>query len=174
MLNLKGEHIYLRALEPGDLEFLYAVENNTAIWQISNTVTPYSKHVLQLYLDNAHRDIYDVKQLRLCICDHRDTVIGLIDLFDFDPINHRAGLGIVVHEAQQRNQGVGAEAITLLMDYAFSKLQLHQLFANVMVDNAPSIHLFKKLGFESVGIKKDWVFDNGQYKDEILFQKVKK
>ncbi|WP_273567203.1 GNAT family N-acetyltransferase [Maribacter halichondriae] len=173
MLTLKGEHIYLRALEPDDLEFLYQLENNTAIWEISNTVTPFSKHVLKLYLDNAHRDIFDVKQLRLCICNLKNSVIGLIDLFDFDPKNHRAGLGLVVLEEKERNKGVGAEAISLLVDYAFSALQLHQIYANVMEDNAASIHLFKKLGFEEVGTKKDWIYSNVGYKNELLFQKIK-
>lgn len=173
MVSLKGEHINLRALEPEDLLFLYELENNTEIWEISNTVTPYSKHVLSLYLENAHRDIYDVKQLRLCICDKKDMVIGLIDLFDFDPKNHRAGLGIVVLHEEKRNQGVGAEAITIFMHYAFSVLELRQIFANVMEDNNASIHLFKKLGFTLVGVKKDWIFSNGKYKNELLFQKIK-
>ncbi|MCP4974643.1 MAG: GNAT family N-acetyltransferase, partial [Maribacter sp.] len=52
MENLKGDHIYLRALEPDDLNFIYELENNTAIWEISGTTTPYSKHVLKQYLDN--------------------------------------------------------------------------------------------------------------------------
>lgn len=173
MLTLKGEHIYLRALEPDDLEFLYQLENNTAIWEISNTVAPFSKHVLKLYLDNAHRDIFDVKQLRLCICNLENNVVGLIDLFDFDPKNHRAGLGLVVLEEKERNKGIGAEAITLLVDYAFSALQLHQIYANVMEDNAASIHLFKKLGFHEVGAKEDWIYSNGGYKNELLFQKIK-
>ena len=172
MLKLSGDTIYLRALEPEDLEFLYQLENNTEIWEISNTVTPYSKHVLKLYLENAHRDIYDVKQLRLCICDSKGGAVGLIDLFDFDPKNHRAGLGIVVLEQKERNRGVGAEAIKLVMKYAFSTLGLRQLFANVIEDNQASIHLFKKLGFQEVGIKKDWIFGNGNYKNEILFQKI--
>lgn len=173
MLSLKGEHIRLRALEPNDLDFLYKLENNEAIWEISGTTTPYSRHVLQEYLDNAHRDIYDVKQLRLCICDESDTVIGLIDLFDFDPKNHRAGLGLIILEHKNRNRGVGAEAIRLVTDYAFSTLGLRQLYANVIIGNDVSIHLFKKLGYEEVGIKKDWIFSNGIYKDEILFQKLR-
>lgn len=173
MLSLKGEQIRLRALEPADLDFLYELENNVAIWEISGTTTPYSRHVLKQYLDNAHRDIYEVKQLRLCICDKKDEVVGLIDLFDFDPKNHRAGVGIVVLEGKSRNRGVGAEAIRLLTDYAFSTLALRQLFANVVVGNDASIHLFKKLGFQEVGIKKDWIFSDGGYKDEILFQKLK-
>jgi len=173
MVSLQGEYIRLRALEPNDLDFLYKLENDVAIWEISGTTTPYSRHVLNQYLDNAHRDIYDVKQLRLCICSESDTVIGLIDIFDFDPKNHRAGIGIVVLEDKNRNRGVGAEAIRLLTDYAFSILGLRQLYANVIEGNDASIHLFKKLGFEEVGIKKDWIFSNGFYKNEILFQKLK-
>ncbi len=174
MLDLKGEHIYLRALEPHDLEFLYQLENNTRIWEISGTTTPYSLHVLQHYLDNAHRDIYDVKQLRLCICETTTgKVQGFIDLFDFDPKNHRAGLGIVVLDTEERNKGIASETISLLCDYVFSILELRQLFANVAEDNHVSIHLFEKMGFEQVGIKKDWIFSNGIYKNEILYQKIK-
>jgi len=173
MLKLAGDTIYLRALEPEDLEFLYELENNTEIWEISNTITPYSKHVLKLYLENAHRDIYEVKQLRLCICNKEHKVVGLIDLFDFDPKNHRAGLGIVVLDEKERNKGVGAEAISIIIDYAFSTLELRQLFANVIEDNHASVHLFKKLGFQEIGIKKDWIFSDSGYKNEILFQKIR-
>ncbi|MGB5499970.1 MAG: GNAT family N-acetyltransferase [Maribacter sp.] len=172
MVNLKGENIYLRALEPDDLNFLYELENNTAIWEISGTTMPYSRHVLKQYLDNAHRDIYDVKQLRLCICKG-EKVLGLIDLFDFDPQHKRAGVGIVILEEKERNQGIGTEAIQLLTEYGYTTLGLRQLFANVMADNLASIHLFKKMGFEEVGVKKDWIFSNGKFKNEILLQKIK-
>ncbi|MDT7830656.1 GNAT family protein [Pricia sp. S334] len=173
MLALQGEHISLRALEPEDLDFLYHLENSIDIWEISGTTTPYSRYVLKKYLDHAHLDIYDVKQLRLCICDEGGTAVGLIDMFDFDPKNRRAGIGIVVLEAGNRNRGVGSESIRLLTEYAFSVLDLHQLYANVVEDNAGSIHLFKKLGFKEVGVKRDWIFSNGSYKDEILFQKLR-
>jgi diamine N-acetyltransferase len=123
-------------------------------------------------LDNAHRDIYDVKQLRLCICKG-EKVLGLIDLFDFDPQNKRAGVGIVILEDKERNQGIGTEAINLLSDYSFTTLGLRQLFANVMEDNSASLYLFKKIGFEEVGIKKDWIYSNGEFKNEILLQKIR-
>ncbi len=172
MQKLKGSNIYLRALEPEDLDFLFLLENNEAIWEVSGTLTPYSKQVLGHYLENAHRDIFDVKQLRLAICEASTQVVGLVDLFDFDPKNKRAGLGIVVLESQNRNKGIGAEAVALLVQYAFQTLDLHQLYANVGADNAPSIHLFEKLGFSLVGVKKDWRYSHGAYKDELLFQKI--
>ncbi len=173
-MKLKGEHIHLRAIEPADLDFLYELENNPDIWEVSGTITPYSKHILKSYLENAHRDIFDVKQLRLCICNKENRVIGLIDLFDFDPKNKRAGIGIVIGERTDRNKGYGEEALTLLCEYAFQTLQLRQLYANVGEDNAPSIHLFQKLGFSESGRKIDWIYSRGTYKDELLFQKINK
>ena len=73
MLSLKGDKIYLRALEPEDLDFVHAVENNEEFWEVSATQTPYSRFMIKQYLENAHRDIYDVKQLRLVICDLKDN-----------------------------------------------------------------------------------------------------
>ncbi len=173
MLNLQGQQIYLRALEPTDLDFLYRLENNTNVWEISGTITPYAKHVLKSYLANAQLDIYQVKQLRLAICDRQDAVIGLIDLFDFDPVNHRAGMGIIVLEEQNRNQGAGTEAVSILCDYVFATLQLKQVYANILEDNVKSKRLFEKMGFEPVGVKKAWIFQNGTYKNEILYQKIR-
>ncbi|MEC7264087.1 MAG: GNAT family N-acetyltransferase [Bacteroidota bacterium] len=172
MLKLKGDKVVLRALEPSDLDFLYQLENDTSIWEISGTLKPYSKKVLQLYLENAHLDIYEVKQLRLCICDLESECIGLIDLFDFDPKNRRAGIGIVIARSDDRNKGVGAEALSLLCDYAFSVLDLHQLFANILEDNESSIHLFEKMGFERIGVKKEWIRTSSGFKNEIMFQKI--
>jgi diamine N-acetyltransferase len=173
MLSLKGRNIYLRALEPDDLDFLYQLENNTEVWEVSGTLTPYSKKVLQLYLDNAHRDIYEVKQLRLCVCNTKDKVIGLVDIFDFDPSNARAGVGIIILDEQDRGKGAGKEALELVIEYCFTILNLHQLYANILDANEPSKRLFQKLGFESVGVKKDWLLINGEFKNEVLYQKIK-
>ena len=98
--------------------------------------------------------------------------IGLIDLFDFNPSHKRAGVGILIHPKFQQN-GFASEAISLLINYSFSILDLHQLFANITSDNTKSISLFKKYNFKEVGIKKDWILSQGKFKDEILFQLIK-
>jgi diamine N-acetyltransferase len=173
MITLKGTHIYLRALEPEDLEFLHSVENDERIWEVSNTQTPYSKFLIKRYLENAQQDIYEAKQLRLAICKDREfRAVGLIDLFDFDPRNQRAGVGIIIKDTGDRNLGIGSEALELLIKYAFGPLNLHQLFANIDVNNEPSITLFAKFGFEKIGVKKDWNLVAGKYKDEALFQLI--
>ena len=80
----------------------------------------------------------------------------------------------MVLQNEDRNKGVASEAIQLLCQYSFDTLNLHQLFANVASDNQTSIHLFKKMGFEEVGVKKDWIFSQGDFKNEILYQKISK
>lgn len=172
MVSLQGNIIKLRALETADLDLLFELENNPSVWEISGTMAPYSRDVLKLYLENAHRDIYDVKQLRLVICTQDNEAIGLIDLFDFDPKNRRAGVGIVISDEGNRNRGVGTEALEILCKYAFKTLNLRQLYANILEGNERSLYLFKKLGFELVGTKRDWIFNEGIFKNELLFQKI--
>ena len=60
----------------------------------------------------------------------------------------------------------------LLIEYAFTNLNLHQLYANISTENAASTALFTKFGFEKIGVKKDWTFVKGVYKDEAIFQLI--
>lgn len=174
-MKLQNQHIFLRALEPEDLDFLYTTENNPEIWHLSHTQTPFSRFALKHYLEGSlGGDIYTLKELRLVICRLEDNqAIGFIDLFDFDAKNKRAGVAIVIENKENRGKGYGSEALELLKDYAFSVLELHQLYANILADNPESIRLFLKHNFREVGTKKDWHFENGKFKDEILFQRIK-
>lgn len=172
MITLKGKHVYLRALEPEDLEFVHAVENDESIWEISNTQTPFSKFIIKQYLENAHKDIYEVKQLRLVISNYNDAPLGMIDIFDFDFKNSRAGIGILIKDTEARGKGYGSEALKLLVSYCFTHLGLHQLYCNISEENEVSIKLFKNEGFKQVGLKKDWNYVNNSYKNEYLFQLI--
>lgn len=173
MITLQGKNIYLRALEPEDLEFVFDIENDQTIWEFSNTQTPYSRFLIRQYLENAHQDIYEAKQLRLAICKNEDfKAIGLIDLFEYDPRNNRAGIGILIKEEGNRNQGIGSQALEILIDYSFKQLNLKQLFANINPQNEASVSLFANFGFEKIGIKKQWNLIDGVYKDEAMFQLI--
>lgn len=172
MATLIGKHINLRALEPSDLDFLFSIENNESFWELSNTQLPYSKHILLNYINNAHQDIYEAKQYRFVICNTEDTPIGTIDLFDFDPQHFKVGVGILILP-QHQNKGLGAEALELVIDYAFTYLNIHQIFANITSDNLKSIALFENFKFKKAGEKKDWLFVNGKFKNEILYQLIK-
>lgn len=170
MNTLHGNTVSLRALEPEDLQFLFDTENDESFWEVSHTQTPFSKFLLKQYLENAHLDIFEAKQLRLIIEEKlNNTPVGMIDLFDFNPQHFRAGIGVLIHQKYQKN-GFASEALQLLINYCFTHLNLHQMYANITSDNSKSIALFKKHKFTEIGLKKDWTFNNGKFKDEILFQ----
>ena len=173
MKTLKGEHIFLRALELSDLDFLYTLENDESLWEVSNTTTPYSKYILLQYLENSHRDIYDVQQLRLAICKKEDEALGgFIDLYDFDPKHSRVGVGIVIFSEEDKRKGYASEALGLTCNYAFKHLNVHQIFAGISEQNQGSIKLFEKAGFERGGLKKEWIFSDGNYKSEYFYQLI--
>jgi diamine N-acetyltransferase len=173
MQTLKGDFVYLRALEPEDLDLIYRIENDESIWELSHTQTPYSRYLIKEYLENAHRDIYETKQLRLVICGPDSSVLGLVDLFDFDPKNKRVGLGILIINPQNRGTGIGSEALDLVMNYGFNHLNIHQIYCNISEVNTASIALFEKKGFLLVGVKKDWNFNYGVFTNERLYQLIK-
>lgn len=168
-----GKHIRLRALEPTDVEVLYAWENDTTVWKVSNTLTPFSRFQLEEYVMNTQNDIFAARQLRLMI-DLVESMAGeksagTIDLFDFDPVHARAGLGILVREPY-RKKGYAAEALGLFLRYAFGTLGLHQLYCNISPGNIASVNLFEKFGFTRCGIKKEWIRDGHEWQDEWMFQ----
>ncbi|MDX5419399.1 MAG: GNAT family N-acetyltransferase [Hymenobacteraceae bacterium] len=169
---LQSDHTFLRALEPSDLDFLYTLENDTSVWHVGSTLTPFSKFVLEQYLENAALDIYTIKQLRLVICSTDHQAIGAIDLFDFDPLHRRAGIGIVV-SAPFRGQGHAAQALSLLLNYCQHTLQLHQVYCTVTASNHTSIRLFKNAGFEEVGMRREWLRkSDGSWDDVVEMQRL--
>lgn len=168
---LENRTISLRAPEPEDLDIMYLWENNTSIWRVSGTLVPFSKFVLKQYLENAGKDIFETKQLRLIIqlqADHRP--VGAIDLFDFDPFHRRAGIGILIADPSDRRKGYAREALETLKNYCFGVLGLHQIYCNIASGNKGSIKLFASAGFKAVGEKKEWLFDGQGFESEWLYQ----
>lgn len=170
-----GKKVALRAMEPADVDLLYNWENDLSVWQLSNTIAPFSRFVLEQYVMNADQDIYSSKQLRLMIVTNEENekprTIGSIDLFDFDPKNLRVGIGILIIK-EEREKGYASEALELVIRYVFDTLCLHQIYCNIPVGNESSIKLFQKMGFKVAGQKKDWLIINKQWVVELLLQLI--
>jgi diamine N-acetyltransferase len=170
---MRSENLQLRALEPSDVDLLYQWENDTSVWHLSNTITPFSRFVLEQYIMSTD-DIFASKQLRLMIDLNRATgsqTIGCIDIFDFDPIHMRAGIGIMIID-KERGKGYASEALDLIIDYAFRHLKLNQLYSNIISTNTASLELFKKKHFRIIGVKEEWLRVDKQWADEYMLQLI--
>ena len=169
---LKYGKVSLRPLEPDDIDLLYQWENDMSVWEISNTKTPYSKHILAQYIKQSTKDIYETRQLRLIIMSESGLPVGAIDLFDFEPYHLRAGVGILIHNTENRLRGYAYDALEAISSYALEVLGMKQLYANISADNTNSVNLFIKAGFQQAGLKKNWLKTSKGWKDEYLYQKI--
>ena len=168
----------LRKIEPSDLPFLYQWENDATMWADSDTHNPLSRHDLHQYIENTTGDIYRDGQLRLIIESSDATqrllnttqpttrILGCIDLFDFDARNRKAAIGMYI-APEARGQGVGKQAVQLLLDYAFGFLHLRMLYAIISVHNTACSHIYEQMGFVGSSPLANWTLEG----DARLWQK---
>ena len=152
-----SERVRLRAMEPEDLEVMYAMENDSQTWDVTNFTVPYSRFVLKQYIENSECDMFADRQLRMMIIRVEDDA------------HARGEVGIAIRKEYQGN-GYAKEALRLLCDYVFSFLYLKQLIVHISVDNEASICLFESCGFVRCGLLREWWRVGGCYKDVVLLQ----
>ncbi|MBQ4394481.1 MAG: GNAT family N-acetyltransferase [Paludibacteraceae bacterium] len=156
--------VKLRKIEPSDLPFLYQWENDAAVWADGANHNPLSKQDLRDYIASTTGDIYKDGQLRLIIEDHstrntQPSTIGCIDLFDFDPRNRRAALGMYI-VPEYRGKGVGREALKQLESYAFDFLHLRCLYAVIATNNQACSALYEHAGYTPSSPLHAWTLES--------------
>lgn len=191
----RGE-VRLRALEPEDVDRLYIWENDRDMWPFGGTSAPLSRHQLWEYATDYDANPFAAGQLRLIIelATAPDNAIpqssqssqssqnsqnsqsspipcGIIDLYDIDPVNSRAMVGIMV-APQWRSRGIATRALELVGEYCRDILGLATIASEVASDNLPSIRLFGgKAGYRQVGERPSWYRRRERFVSALLFQK---
>lgn len=160
----------LRALEPQDALLLYEWENDPHIWAQGCTLAPYSLKQLRDYTENYDGDIYSARQLRLMIvADDTGETVGTVDLYDFDPVNSRCGVGILVAPPHRR-KGYALKALEDVAEYCRTRLSLHQLWCVAGADNEASRSLFTRAGYKASGCLQSWLRTADRYTDAYIYQ----
>ena len=118
------DKISLRALEPSDIEVLMKIENDDKYWKYANRTEPYSRDLLQKYIEQQKQDIFVVKQKRFAISQKNIDTLGFIDIFDFEPMHRRAGVGIFLLD-EFRGKKIGRKCVNILGNYAKTHLNLN-------------------------------------------------
>ncbi len=169
---LHSHRLHLRALEPGDADFMYEVENDAEAWRYSDTIAPLSRKVLRDYALNYDADPFSAGQLRLIITEEgNNTPVGIVDLYEVSHRHLRAFIGIYICK-DYRNKGYAEETIALIEEYAQNTLHLHQLGAKIEEGHEKVIKLFSSLGFKCSGKLEEWLSaPNGEYVDMLIYTK---
>ena len=149
----------LRKIEPSDLPFLYQWENDAASWADGANHNPLSQQDLRDYIASTTGDIYKDGQLRLIIESSNPATLGCVDLFDFDPRNRRAAIGMYI-APEYRGKGVGHEALKQLESYAFGFLHLRCLYAVIATNNTPCSTLYSHAGYTPSSVLSAWTLES--------------
>lgn len=170
---IKGEKIYLRPFNEGDVEKWYQ-------WFNDEEVTHYMDK--RRFPNTPEKQLEFMKQINASTADiqlaivHQkdDELIGTVGLHQIDFINRNADISIVIGEKKYWKKGFGKEAGALIIDHAFNMLNLHKLTAGMVEENMASYNLFVSLGFEKEGVYKEQVFLHGKYRNIVKLGLPKK
>lgn len=174
---------FLRALEPDDLNAVFEAENRREALLSGECRIPYSYAFLKQYIESSLKETFlSAGQLRLIVSRFAEAGepcsvsggredVGIVDFFNYDVFCARAEIGILLYD-RARAQGLSPKILHTALNYARNQLNLHQLYAEILADNAPSLHLFREAGFEPCGTKKEWFRAGGEWMDVHCFQKL--
>ena len=165
---LVGKNLYLRPLEAPDLDgpYLDWINDYSVTRFLEAGLFPNTREGLEQYVRSVSQNPQNVM---LAIIDKdTDKHIGNIKLGPINWIHRFADIGILIGEKGSWGKGYATEAIKLVVDYAFNKLNLHKLTAGSYDVNLGSVRAFMKAGFAEEGLRRSQYYCNGQYVNEIL------
>jgi RimJ/RimL family protein N-acetyltransferase len=103
-----------------------------------------------------------------------DAYLGGIDITSIDQTDRNGVLSIVVSEKEKRNSGIGTEAIRLILQYAFTKLDLNKVELRVLEGNISGFLCYQKAGFEIEGRLREHSVVVGKYRDMLCMAILKR
>jgi len=166
-LPLQGPRVVLTALEENDLPALlpFFQDMSSLIYYMPTTARPLNAPQLQSLLtdwnDGVENFVFAVRW--------QGALIGLVNLDGLDFTNSHAEIGIALTKTSCRGQGLAAEALNLMIQYAFAELGLHRIWARIIEGNTASVRLFRKLGFQPEGRLRQHVLRQGQFRDMMIY-----
>jgi RimJ/RimL family protein N-acetyltransferase len=165
---LSGPRLDLREVRPDDVTNGYYqwMNDPEVMHYLESRFFPNSVEGLRTYIAERHADRTNVF-LALVVRDGARH-IGNIKLGPIDWIHRRADIGILIGEKDCWGAGFATEAIRLIVEYAFRRLNLHKVTAGCYDDNGASVRAFEKVGFIREGLRKEHFYCDGRYTDLIL------
>jgi RimJ/RimL family protein N-acetyltransferase len=104
-----------------------------------------------------------------------DTLIGCGMIALINRYNRRCNLGISMGcDKQNWGKGYGHEALDAVVAHCFNELELNRIEAEIYDFNIRSIRLFEGLGFQREGVRREYIYKDGVFKNEYLYGLLRK
>ena len=97
-----------------------------------------------------------------------NELLGNVGFIDINHLHRTAEIGIFIGNKSYWGKEYGREALSLLLDYAFKKLNLHNILLRVYDFNRRAVACYEKVGFKKIGEIRDGLIRNMEYHNIIL------
>ena len=161
--------INLRALKKSDSNLILEWMKNDKLRYLIGTVYPITELEHENWFENRMLE----KDNRLFIIEIDNEIpIGVIGFKNLDWVNRNSELFIYIGNLEYWGKGYGTQALKLLIEFSFNKINLHMLYLEVFSYNKGAIKTYEKLGFKKDGILRQSKFQDGKYYDKIIMSKI--
>ena len=169
-IELKSEKLILRKLRTSDAASIYLNARDKEIPRFMPPLPyPYKLADAKEFIKNSIKEWVSGDNITFGITlKEKDEVIGTIALNQKRSSPFVAEVGYWLGKKYWR-QGIGTEALQLILSYGFNKLKLKRIFAKVLSGNEASYTLLKKNGFKFEGCLRRHVFSRGRWHDDLIF-----
>lgn len=170
---LSNERIKLRKMTLEDTEIYHKWRNDYDV--MSYTDPSFDTRTYE-ETETFVKQVTQANDSKSYIIEYRENekAIGITSLIHIDTKNRNAECIIDIGEKDYWGQGIGKEALTMLLDYAFLELNLHKVSLRVFSFNDRAITLYEKLGFEKEGELKEQLYRNGGWQHIIMMGLLKR
>lgn len=160
---LQAGNVILTPLIASDSESLYRWINNRELVHLNSSYRPVSEDQHRKWFESIQQ-CKEVVIFAIRLMDS-NKLIGSCQLHNINHVHQNAELQIRIGEQAEQAKGYGTKALKLLLNFAFSDLNLHRVYLHVFVTNKQAIHAYTKAGFKQEGQLRDAAFINGQLID---------
>ncbi|WP_195576516.1 GNAT family N-acetyltransferase [Paenibacillus sp. 1001270B_150601_E10] len=163
-----GERVVLREYRESDLPCMRKWVNDPDIVDNLSHIFlyPHSMRDTEQFLNMMMAGNSDTRGF--VIADKEtESYYGQIDLFGHNQVSRSAEMGIVIGVKDELGKGIGSEAIRLLQQFVFDRLNLNRLELKVHDYNKRAIRCYQKCGFVEEGRLRQAFFIHGHYTDML-------
>ena len=172
--NLHTERLFLRALTPADLEFVYQHFSDPDVTRYLHDEEPVStREDAQEIIDFYTRPGVKYHNRWVVVSKSNNQPIGTCGYHKWQERHFRAEIGYDLEPASW-NQGYMTEALTEVLEFGFEKMGLNRIEALVHSQNLASIRLLQKLGFQKEGYLRDYYYQGGEFHSSLTFSLLRK
>ncbi|WP_454054312.1 GNAT family N-acetyltransferase [Clostridium sp. Marseille-Q7071] len=167
-LELSGNLVYLKKLGSEYLEEYCECFKNASIESsvFTGTKELYTKSNLEGFLNTIEND--SNRADFLIFSKNSNKIVGEVVINEVSVKDRSANIRIAINKKEDFNKGYGSEAMILALNYGFGMFNLHRIELSVFEFNERAIRVYKKLGFVKEGIKRDSLYFNHKYHNEII------